>query len=85
MTELQTRSDFGDRSFIAGGAGFVGRHFTDHLLADAEDTAVTLYDNFTSGREWHVKDHLNDWRFIGSRSGPGETSAFLRQLNGKGS
>ena len=51
MSELQTRSDFGNRFFIGGGAGFVGSHFTDHLLADAEVTAVTLYDNFTSGRD----------------------------------
>src|SRR6516225_7764538 len=62
VAELQTRSDFGDRFFIAGGAGFVGSHFTGHLLADAEVTAVTVYDNFTSGREWHIKDHLSDGR-----------------------
>ena len=37
----------GQRFFIVGGAGFIGSHFTDHLLADASVAGVTLYDNFT--------------------------------------
>ena len=50
------------RYFIAGGAGFIGSHFTDHLLADPS-AAVTIYDNFSSGREWHYAQHLRDPRF----------------------
>ena len=38
---------------IVGGAGFIGSHFTDHLLADPAISGVTLFDNFSSGREWH--------------------------------
>src|SRR6516165_6834691 len=49
--------------FIVGGAGFIGSHFTDRLLADNSVTAVTLYDNHSSGREWHYERHLNDRRF----------------------
>ncbi len=49
--------------FIVGGAGFIGSHFTDRLLADRSVTAVTLYDNFSSGREWHSQQHLGDARF----------------------
>ena len=48
--------------FIAGGAGFIGSHFTDRLLADPSVTAVTLYDNFSSGREWHYEHHVDDPR-----------------------
>jgi UDP-glucose 4-epimerase len=50
------------RYFIVGGAGFIGSHFTDRLLADASTEAVTLYDNFSSGREWHYAHHLKDAR-----------------------
>ena len=39
----------GARFFIAGGAGFIGSHFTDRLLAERSVEAVTLFDNFSSG------------------------------------
>jgi len=47
---------------IVGGAGFIGSHFTDRLLSDKEVEAVTLYDNFSSGREWHYEQHRGDSR-----------------------
>lgn len=47
---------------IAGGAGFIGSHFTDRLLGDDKTEQVTLYDNFTSGQEWHYEDHAKDPR-----------------------
>ncbi len=50
------------RIFIVGGAGFIGSHFTDHLLARADTAGVTLYDNFTSGRGWHYAAHADDAR-----------------------
>ena len=52
----------GTRYFIVGGAGFIGSHFTDHLLAAAGTAGVTLFDNFSSGREWHYSHHLGDAR-----------------------
>lgn len=45
------------RWFIVGGAGFIGSHFTDALLANPEVTGVTIFDNFSSGREWHYQHH----------------------------
>lgn len=51
------------RYFLVGGAGFIGSHFTDRLLADPSVAAVTLYDNFSSGREWHYESHCGDSRF----------------------
>ena len=50
------------RVIIVGGAGFIGSHFTDALLADPETEAVTLYDNFSSGRRWHFAQHDGDPR-----------------------
>ena len=51
-----------DRVLITGGAGFIGSHFTDRLLADPAVRAVTLYDNLSSGKEWHFEHHLKDPR-----------------------
>src|SRR5207247_2368448 len=42
---------------VVGGAGFIGGHFVDHLLARPEVARVTVYDNFSSGRAWHLEAH----------------------------
>lgn len=52
----------GERFFLVGGAGFIGSHFVDRLLADSEISAVTVYDNFSSGRAWHLEQHAGDER-----------------------
>ena len=49
--------------FLVGGAGFIGSHFTDRLMGDPEVERVTLYDNFSSGREWHYAQHLSSNKF----------------------
>jgi UDP-glucose 4-epimerase len=48
------------RYFIVGGAGFIGSHFVDRLLEDGDE--VTVFDNFTSGRDWHLEPHAEDER-----------------------
>lgn len=48
---------------IVGGAGFIGSHFTDVLLKRPGIEKVTLFDNLSSGREWHISHHLSDSRF----------------------
>lgn len=50
------------RFLVVGGAGFIGGHFTDFLLADQRVEAVTVYDNFSSGRRWHLAAHESDPR-----------------------
>ena len=50
------------RAVIVGGAGFIGSHLTGHLLGDPDTVAVTVYDNFTSGREWHLEPFADDDR-----------------------
>jgi UDP-glucose 4-epimerase len=41
-----------ERFFIVGGAGFIGSHFAEHLVARGD--SVTVYDNFTSATEEHL-------------------------------
>jgi UDP-glucose 4-epimerase len=50
------------RFFIVGGAGFIGGHFVDRLLADPTVEAVTVFDNFSCGRAWHLAHHDGDPR-----------------------
>lgn len=52
----------GEQFFVVGGAGFIGSHFTDRLLAEPSVRRVTLYDNFSSGRAWHYAHHERDDR-----------------------
>jgi UDP-glucose 4-epimerase len=42
------------RFVVVGGAGFIGGHFVETLLANPATEAVTVYDNFSSGRRWHL-------------------------------
>ena len=51
-----------ERYLIVGGAGFIGSHFTDRLLGSEATSKVTLYDNFSSGRDWHYAHHSGDSR-----------------------
>jgi UDP-glucose 4-epimerase len=47
----------GSRYLIVGGAGFIGSHFVDRLLTDPDAEVVTVFDNFSSGRDWHLASH----------------------------
>ena len=43
------------RVCVVGGAGFIGSHFVQRLLSDPATEQVTVYDNFSSGRDWHLE------------------------------
>ena len=58
----------GERWFIVGGAGFLGSHFVDRLLGDEGAAGVTVYDNFSSGRDWHLAHHNGDDRLTVHRA-----------------
>jgi UDP-glucose 4-epimerase len=50
------------RVCVVGGAGFIGSHFVTRLLGDIATEQVTVYDNFSSGREWHLAEVADDPR-----------------------
>jgi UDP-glucose 4-epimerase len=71
-----------ERFFLIGGAGFIGSHVTDVLLADPDVPAVTIYDNFTSGREWHVKQNLSDPRLTVVRGDVKDLGSLANAMRG---
>ena len=40
--------------FVSGGAGFIGSHLVERLLAQPSVTSVVVYDNYSSGTELHL-------------------------------
>jgi UDP-glucose 4-epimerase len=70
------------RYFIVGGAGFIGSHFTDRLLSNPAIEGVTLYDNFSSGREWHFEKHTQDPRLHVARNDAKDLDALTSAMAG---
>jgi UDP-glucose 4-epimerase len=70
------------RYIIVGGAGFIGGHFVDRLLGDPRIEKVTIFDNFSSGREWHVAHHFSDARFSVVRGEVGDLDALTQAMAG---
>ena len=54
----------GRRFMVVGGAGFLGSHFLDRLLGDPNVERVTVYDNFSSGKDRHFAHHQSDPRLV---------------------
>jgi UDP-glucose 4-epimerase len=50
------------RYLVTGGAGFIGSHLTEHLLAEGH--AVTVLDNFSSGRHANLEGLRGDLRVV---------------------
>jgi UDP-glucose 4-epimerase len=70
------------RVILVGGAGFIGSHFADALLADEATELVTLYDNFSSGREWHFAHHADDPRLQVVRGDANDLEALSEAMAG---
>jgi UDP-glucose 4-epimerase len=68
--------------FLAGGAGFIGSHFTYKLLGAEKARRVTLFDNFSSGREWHFDQHRGDDRLDIIRGDVGDLPALTQAMRG---
>lgn len=46
------------RALVTGGAGFIGSHLVDRLVEGGYER-ITVYDNFSSGREDFIQHHRN--------------------------
>ncbi|MGD0366096.1 MAG: NAD-dependent epimerase/dehydratase family protein [Acidobacteriaceae bacterium] len=68
--------------FVIGGAGFIGSHFADALLASKKTRRVTIFDNFSSGREWHYEAHLTDPRLNIVHADASDVGALTATMEG---
>jgi UDP-glucose 4-epimerase len=68
--------------FLAGGAGFIGSHFVDALLKQNKIQKVTIYDNFTSGKEWHIAQHKHDPRLTVIKADLKDTQQLNEAMQG---
>jgi UDP-glucose 4-epimerase len=71
-----------ERVCVVGGAGFIGSHFVHRLLADPLTRQVTVFDNFSSGREWHLADVLDDPRLAIVRADVVDLPALVDAASG---
>jgi UDP-glucose 4-epimerase len=74
--------DRGESVFVVGGAGFIGSHFVDRLLGEETTRRVTIFDNFSSGREWHYSHHRSDPRFTVVRGDVKDLGALRSAMDG---
>jgi UDP-glucose 4-epimerase len=72
----------GARYLLVGGAGFIGSHFVDRLMKDQAVERVTIYDNHSSGREWHYQPYLDDKRFAVIRGDVKELDFLTAAMRG---
>jgi UDP-glucose 4-epimerase len=70
------------RYAVVGGAGFIGGHAVDRLLRRTDVTRVTIYDNFSSGREWHHAHHAEDDRLSVIRGDVKDLDSLTGALRG---
>jgi UDP-glucose 4-epimerase len=68
--------------FLVGGAGFIGGHFVDLLMSRPDVSQVTVYDNFSSGREWRLERHLDAPRLRVVRGDAGDLPAMSTAMQG---
>jgi UDP-glucose 4-epimerase len=71
-----------ERFFIVGGAGFIGSHFVDRLLPDADVARVSIYDNYSSGRHWHHAAHDDNRRFEAIAGDVGDLDRLREAMDG---
>lgn len=66
---------------VVGGAGFIGSSCVSHLLTDPA-TQVVVYDNFSSGRRWHLTSSLSTGRLSLFEGDAADLGALQRAMEG---
>lgn len=69
------------KAVVTGGAGFIGSHLVDRLLADGHQ--VTVIDNFVTGRSENLQHHTDNTHLSIVNSDILDTDILLRQFKGK--
>jgi UDP-glucose 4-epimerase len=69
------------RSFIAGGAGFIGSHLTRELLRRPTEEVV-VFDNLVSGDISHIEELLDDPRLLFVQADLQEFEKVLEAMRG---
>jgi UDP-glucose 4-epimerase len=69
------------RYFVTGGAGFIGAHLVNHLL-DATPSAVTVFDNFCTGRRWAFFGRIDDPRLTIVEADARDQAALVEAMGG---
>lgn len=67
---------------MVGGAGFIGGHLVTRLLSDPEVARVTVYDDFSSGREAHLEAVRDDPRLTVVRADVGDLERLVEAAAG---
>lgn len=49
---------------VFGGAGFIGSYLVDYYIKVPKVQKIVVYDNFESGKKWHLKEHINNPKLI---------------------
>src|SRR5690348_18415840 len=69
---------------VVGGAGFIGSHFVDSLLASPEVQRVTVFDNLSNGHEEYLAAHRRDSRLRMIRADAADLKALCDCFRGRG-
>jgi len=69
------------RVMITGGAGFIGSHLLDRLLATTQDEIV-VFDNLKTGTLENILQHRSDGRLIFVRADVRDATALARAMIG---
>jgi len=66
------------RAFVTGGAGFIGSHIVDRLVQGRAE--VTVYDNFSTGREEFLSQHAGNGRVKVVHADVLDSQALTREM-----
>jgi UDP-glucose 4-epimerase len=70
------------RVVVVGGAGFIGGHLVRTLLETTASEGVIVYDNFTSGRRWHLEPFATDRRLQVVEGEAGDIDRLAESMTG---